>query len=51
MSAFASPAADAFLTDSTERRARGVIQALFDFNCPSMLDAPPAPPSGKGGCP
>ena len=24
---------------------------LFDFNCPSMLDAPAAPPSGKGGCP
>ena len=24
---------------------------LFDFNCPSMLDAPPAPASGKGGCP
>jgi len=24
---------------------------LFDFNCPTMLEAPAAPPSGKGGCP
>lgn len=24
---------------------------LFDFNCPAMLEPPPAPASGKGGCP
>jgi len=24
---------------------------MFDFACPSMLDAPAAPASGKGGCP
>jgi phospholipase C len=24
---------------------------LFDFNCPTFLDAPVAPASGKGGCP
>jgi phospholipase C len=24
---------------------------LFDFNCPTMLTAPVAPASGKGGCP
>ncbi|MGZ3424599.1 MAG: alkaline phosphatase family protein, partial [Polyangiales bacterium] len=24
---------------------------MFDFACPSMLDAPVGPASGKGGCP
>jgi phospholipase C len=24
---------------------------MFDFNCPTMMEAPAAPPSGTGGCP
>ena len=24
---------------------------MFDFNCPTMMEAPVAPASGKGGCP